>query len=218
MTKALAAFESWKKVAPHERADYLFKAAKLMRERKHELSAWMILEVGKSWAEADGDVAEAIDFCEYYGREMLRLSQPAPLTKLAGESNQLAYIPLGVGLIIPPWNFPLAIYVGMTTAAIVAGNTVIQWAAKNNPQIKPSYLYSTGLVWAIALRKDSAALRNALDVALECLKTDGTIAKLHEKWFGTKPAPGSAAVTAFAGYGVPDMAGYDPTVHQTACK
>src|SRR5215475_10888330 len=90
--------------------------------------------------------------------------------------------------------------------ANVAGNTVIQWAAKNNPQIKLSYLYSTGLVWAIALRKDSAALRNTLDVALECLKTDGTIAKLHEKWFGTKPAPGSAAVTAFAGYGVPDMA------------
>jgi polar amino acid transport system substrate-binding protein len=102
--------------------------------------------------------------------------------------------------------------------ANVAGNTVIQWAAKNNPQIKLSYLHSTGLVWAIALRKDSAALRNTLDVALECLKTDGTIAKLHEKWFDTKPAPGSAAVTVFAGYGVPDMPGYDPTVHQAACK
>jgi polar amino acid transport system substrate-binding protein len=102
--------------------------------------------------------------------------------------------------------------------ANVAGNTVIQWAAKNNPQIKLSYLYSTGLVWAIALRKDSAALRNTLDVALECLKTDGTIAKLHEKWFGTKPAPGSAAVTVFAGYGVPDMPGYDATVHQATCK
>jgi polar amino acid transport system substrate-binding protein len=102
--------------------------------------------------------------------------------------------------------------------ANVAGNTVIQWAARSNPQIKLSYLYSTGLVWAIALRKDSSALRNALEVALECLKTDGTIAKLHEKWFGTKPAPGSAAVTAFAGYGVPDMPGYDPTPHQAACK
>jgi len=102
--------------------------------------------------------------------------------------------------------------------ANVAGNTVIQWAAKNNPQVKLSYLYSTGLVWAIALRKDSAALRNTLDVALECLKSDGTIAKLHEKWFDTKPAPGSAAVTVFAGYGVPDMPGYDPTAHQIACK
>lgn len=102
--------------------------------------------------------------------------------------------------------------------ANVAGNTVIQWAAKSNPQIKLSYLHSTGLVWAIALRKDSAALRNTLDVALECLKTDGTIAKLHEKWFDTKPAPGSAAVTVFAGYGVPDLPGYDPTPHQAACK
>jgi polar amino acid transport system substrate-binding protein len=102
--------------------------------------------------------------------------------------------------------------------ANVAGNTVIQWAAKNSPQIKLSYLHSTGLVWAIALRKDSAALRNTLDIALECLKTDGTIAKLHEKWFDTKPAPGSAAVTVFAGYGVPDMPGYDPAAHQLACK
>jgi polar amino acid transport system substrate-binding protein len=102
--------------------------------------------------------------------------------------------------------------------ANVAGNTAIQWAARSNPQIKLSYLYSTGLVWSIALRKDSAELRKALDAALECLKTDGTLAKLHEKWFGTKPAPGSAAVTVYAGYGVPDMPGYDPTVHQLACK
>lgn len=102
--------------------------------------------------------------------------------------------------------------------ANVAGNTVIQWAAKNNPQIKLSYLYSTGLVWGLALRKDSTELRKTLDVAIECLKTDGTIAKLHEKWFGTKPAAGSAAVTVFAGYGVPDMPGFDPTAHQAACK
>ena len=102
--------------------------------------------------------------------------------------------------------------------ANVAGNTAIQWAARSNPQIKLSYLYSTGLVWSIALRKDSAELRKTLDEAVECLKTDGTIAKLHEKWFGTKPAPGSAAVTVFAGYGVPDMPGYDPTAHQPACK
>jgi 1-pyrroline-5-carboxylate dehydrogenase len=135
MKKALAAFETWKKVAPHERANYLFKAAKLMRERKHELSAWMVVEIGKSWAEADGDTAEAIDFCEYYGREMLRLSQPAPLTKIAGEENKLSYIPLGVGLVIPPWNFPLAIYVGMTTAAIVSGNTVIVKPSSETPGI-----------------------------------------------------------------------------------
>ncbi|HEY9793776.1 MAG TPA: L-glutamate gamma-semialdehyde dehydrogenase [Candidatus Obscuribacterales bacterium] len=135
MEKALTAFETWKKVSPQERANYLFKAAKLMRERKHELSAWMIHEIGKSWAEADGDVAEAIDFCEYYGREMLRLSQPSPLTKLHGEENKISYIPLGVGLVIPPWNFPLAIYVGMTTAAIVSGNTVIVKPSSETPGI-----------------------------------------------------------------------------------
>ncbi len=102
--------------------------------------------------------------------------------------------------------------------ANVAGNTVIQWAAKNNPQIKLSYLYSTGLVWGLALRKDPTELRKTLDVALECLKTDGTMAKLHEKWFGTKPALGAAAITVFPGYGVPDMPGYDATAHQAACK
>lgn len=102
--------------------------------------------------------------------------------------------------------------------ANVAGNTVVQWAAKSNPQIQLSYTYSTGLVWAVALRKDSAPLRNELDQAIECLKASGAIAALHEKWFGTKPAPGSAAVTVFAGYGVPDMPGYDPAPHSPACK
>ncbi len=102
--------------------------------------------------------------------------------------------------------------------ANVAGNTVVQWAAKSNPQIQLSYTYSTGLVWAVALRKDSAPLRNQLDQAIECLKASGAIAALHEKWFGTKPAPGSAAVTVFAGYGVPDMPGYDPAPHSPACK
>lgn len=135
MDSALQAFETWKKVAPAERAQYLFKAAKVMRERKHELSALLILEIGKSWAEADGDVAEAIDFCEYYGLEMLRLSNPAPLVPIAGEKNKLHYLPLGVGLVIPPWNFPLAILVGMTTAAIVSGNTVVLKPSSDTPAI-----------------------------------------------------------------------------------
>lgn len=135
MQKALAAFETWKRVKPAERAEYLFKAADVMRQRKHELAAWMILEIGKSWVEADADVAEAIDFCDYYAREMLRLSNPAPLTKIAGEENKLSYIPLGVGLIIPPWNFPLAILVGMTTAAIVSGNSVIVKPSSETPGI-----------------------------------------------------------------------------------
>jgi len=135
MKVALSRFESWRKTPGLERARYLFKVAALMRARKHELAAWMIFEIGKSWAEADGDVAEAIDFCEFYGREMVRLSQPQPLTPWAGEENELVYLPLGVGIVIPPWNFPLAICVGMTSAAIVAGNTVILKPSSETPAI-----------------------------------------------------------------------------------
>jgi len=102
--------------------------------------------------------------------------------------------------------------------ANVAGNTVIAWAVKNNPQLELSYLYSTGLVWAAAFRKDSDALRKQVENAIECMKLDGTIAKMHEKWFGIKPAAGSAAVTVFPGYGVPGMAGYDATEHKPACN
>ena len=101
--------------------------------------------------------------------------------------------------------------------ATVAGNTSVAWAAKNNPQLELSYLHSTGLVFAAPLRKDSAELRKTIEVTIECLKIDGTIAKLHEKWFGYGPAPGSAAVTVFPGYGVPDMPGCDPTPHTPSC-
>ena len=102
--------------------------------------------------------------------------------------------------------------------ANVAGNTAVAWAAKNNPAIKLSYLYSTGLVWAVPVRKDNVELRRKLDVAIECIKRDGTLAKMHEKWFGTKPAPGSAAATIYPGYGVPGMPGYDPTEHPATCS
>jgi polar amino acid transport system substrate-binding protein len=102
--------------------------------------------------------------------------------------------------------------------ANVAGNTVAAWAVKNNPAIKLSYLYTTGLVWAAPVRKDNVELRKKLDVAIECMKMDGTMAAMHEKWFGIKPAPGSAAVTVFPGYGVPDMPGYDPTEHTPSCS
>ncbi|WP_372661430.1 L-glutamate gamma-semialdehyde dehydrogenase [Cohnella sp.] len=128
MQVALQTFESWKKTAVAERAEYLFKAADLMRERKHEFSALMVYEAGKNWAEADADTAEAIDFLDFYAREVIRLSETnthRPLTPISGETNKLTYIPLGVGAIIPPWNFPLAILAGMTSAAIVCGNTVL---------------------------------------------------------------------------------------------
>ncbi len=137
---ATNAFKIWRHVPAPERAEYLFNTAEVMRKRKHELSAWMIFEVAKTWAEADGDVAEAIDFCEFYGREMLRWSERQPITKIEGEDNRLEYIPLGVGAIIPPWNFPLAIMAGMTMAAVVTGNTVVLKPSSDSPTIAARFI------------------------------------------------------------------------------
>ncbi len=135
MQAALAAFRSWSRVEPETRARILFKAAAIMRRRIYELAAWMCFEVSKSWIEAYADVCEAIDFLEFYGREMIRLGGPQPVTPYPGEDNELRYIPLGVGVVIPPWNFPLAICTGMTSAAIVTGNTVVLKPASTAPVI-----------------------------------------------------------------------------------
>ncbi|MGH9897577.1 MAG: L-glutamate gamma-semialdehyde dehydrogenase, partial [Pyrinomonadaceae bacterium] len=132
---AAEAFKSWSMVPAFERAELLVRTAALLRERKHEMSAWMVHEVGKTWAEADGDTAEAIDFCEFYAREMLHYSVPQPLVKIPGEDNRLEYIPLGVCVVIPPWNFPLAIMAGMTMAAVVTGNTVVLKPSSDSPTI-----------------------------------------------------------------------------------
>jgi len=137
---ATEAFKSWQFISAAERAEYLFKAAKIVRERKHYFSAWMVFEVGKTWAEADGDTAEAIDFLEFYGREMIRWAGDQPIIKIKGEDNRFEYIPLGVGAVIPPWNFPLAIMVGMTTAAIVAGNTVVLKPSSDSPTIAAKFV------------------------------------------------------------------------------
>jgi 1-pyrroline-5-carboxylate dehydrogenase len=143
-TKALAGraveaanetFKSWSRTLPQQRADLLFRVASLLRERKHYFSAWMIHEVAKSWPEADGDTAEAIDFLEFYAREMLRYAGEQPLTHIEGEQNRLTYIPLGVGVVIPPWNFPLAIMAGMTVASVVTGNTVVLKPSSDAPAI-----------------------------------------------------------------------------------
>lgn len=131
---ATEAYESWRYVAPQERARYLLRAAMEMRRRKHEISAVMVLEVGKSWMEADADTAEAIDFLEYYARQMIRMSDvDHMLTPYAPEQVHLEYIPLGVGVVIPPWNFPNAIPMGLVAASIVAGNTVIFKPASQSP-------------------------------------------------------------------------------------
>ncbi|HVF55603.1 MAG TPA: L-glutamate gamma-semialdehyde dehydrogenase [Pyrinomonadaceae bacterium] len=133
--RAAETFKTWRNTPPEERAALLFRVAQILRERRHYYSAWMIHEVGKSWAEADGDTAEAIDFCDFYAREMLRYAGPQPLVKLEGEENRLEYIPLGVGVVIPPWNFPLAIMAGMTVASVVAGNTVVLKPSSDAPTI-----------------------------------------------------------------------------------
>jgi 1-pyrroline-5-carboxylate dehydrogenase len=135
MQVAQDAFESWKRRSWEDRAEVLFRAAAAMRERRFDLAAVMVYEVSKSWVEADGDIAELIDFAEYYARQALRLGAPQPVVPYAGEDNELRYIPLGVGTVIPPWNFPGAIMGGMTMAAIVTGNTVLLKPAHTSPLI-----------------------------------------------------------------------------------
>jgi 1-pyrroline-5-carboxylate dehydrogenase len=132
---ALAAFPAWSRTPATERAALLFRAAGLIRERKFEFHAWLTLEVGKNWAEADADVGETIDFLEFYGRQALKLDTATTPIQFPGERNQLRYLPLGVGAVIPPWNFPFAIMAGMTAAAIVCGNTVILKPSVDAPTI-----------------------------------------------------------------------------------
>lgn len=137
---ALTAFATWKHASAEERASLLLRTAEIVRQRKYEFAAWMVFEVGKNWAEADGDVAEAIDFMEFYAREALRLDQVEPPVQLPGERDELKYIPLGVAAVIPPWNFPFAIMAGMTSAAIVCGNTVVLKPSSESPTIAAKFV------------------------------------------------------------------------------
>ncbi|MBE3559225.1 MAG: L-glutamate gamma-semialdehyde dehydrogenase [Ktedonobacteraceae bacterium] len=137
---ATATFETWKRVPAEERAGYLFAAADLLRQRRFIMNAWMIYEVGKSWIEADADTAEAIDFLEYYAREALRLAGNHAVPQTPGEEDLLVYIPLGVGAVIPPWNFPCAIMVGMTSASFVTGNTVVLKPASTAAAIAAQFM------------------------------------------------------------------------------
>ena len=128
-------FQGWRRIAVTDRAAILFRAAEIMRQRRLELAAWEVFEVGKGWREADADVTEAIDYLEYYGREMLRLAHPRVTQYLPGESNVYLYEPRGIAVVIAPWNFPLAILTGMTAAALVAGNCVLVKPAEQSPRM-----------------------------------------------------------------------------------
>ncbi|MGH9404443.1 MAG: L-glutamate gamma-semialdehyde dehydrogenase [Terriglobia bacterium] len=135
ISAAAAAFPAWTRTNAEDRIRLLAETAARLRERKYEFEAWLVFEAGKPWAEADAEVAEAIDFCEFYAREMLRFASPQKLHPHAGERNRLEYIALGAGVVIPPWNFPLAILAGMSTAAVVAGNTVVLKPSSDTPVI-----------------------------------------------------------------------------------
>lgn len=140
MNAALAAFETWSRTTVEERAALLFRVGDLLRERKFEFMAWLVFEVSKNWTEADGDISELVDFCEYYSREALRLSKVTAPVQLPGERDHLFYVPLGVGAVIPPWNFPAAIMGGMTLASIVSGNTVVLKPSSDSPTIAAKFM------------------------------------------------------------------------------
>jgi len=137
--ESYAAFPQWAATPEKERVRMAMEVARQIRLRKFEFDAWLVYEAGKTWPEADADVSEAIDFCEYYAREMERLSGPQPVVQLPGEHDEMIYIPLGVGVVIPPWNFPLAIMVGMTVASLVTGNIAIVKPSSETPTIAAKF-------------------------------------------------------------------------------
>src|ERR1700716_701548 len=140
MTAALKAFTSWSRTPVEERASLLFRAADLMRQRKMDYMAWLVFEVSKNWGEDDTDISETIDFCECYAREALRLAKAETPVQLPGEHDLLTYIALGVGAVIPPWNFPCAIMAGLVVASIVSGNTVILKPSSDSPTIAAKFV------------------------------------------------------------------------------
>ncbi len=192
------AFKTWSCTPAETRVNLLLRTAAILRERKFYYAAWMVYEVGKTWPEADADVAEAIDFAEFYAREMLRYAPPQPLTPVPGERNHLRYVPLGAGIIIPPWNFPLAILTGMATASIVTGNTVILKPSSDSPTIARKFfdaLEEAGLPKGVAnfLPGPGGAVGDTLVahprtrfVAFTGSKEVG----LHINELAAKPAPG----------------------------
>jgi len=140
VSNAQTAFPAWSKVPVVDRVELLLRTAQLIRERHFLFCAWLTVEVGKNWAEADADVGECIDFLEFYARQALHLDAATTPIQFPGERNLLRYLPLGVGAVIPPWNFPFAIMAGMTTAAIVTGNTVVLKPSPDAPTIAAKFV------------------------------------------------------------------------------
>jgi 1-pyrroline-5-carboxylate dehydrogenase len=135
-----SAFQTWKKVNPEERANILIRAAAIVRRRKHEFSAWLVKEAGKPWKESDADTAEAIDFLEYYARQMIELKDGKPVNSREGEQNRYFYTSMGVCITISPWNFAFAIMAGTTVAPIVTGNTVLLKPASTTPVVAAKFV------------------------------------------------------------------------------
>jgi 1-pyrroline-5-carboxylate dehydrogenase len=136
---AYAYFDEYRKTPAAKRIQMASRVAAIIRERKLEFDAWLVAEAGKTWPEADGDVCEAIDFCEYYARQMQRFAAPSDLVQMPGEKDDMVYLPLGAGVIIPPWNFPLAIMSGMSVAALVCGNTIVIKPSSETPTIAAKF-------------------------------------------------------------------------------
>ena len=137
---AYSYFPEWSATPAEQRVELLVRAGAIIRRRKLEFDAWLVYEAGKTWPEADADVSEAIDFCKYYAREMQRLSGPQPVVQIPGERDEMRYLALGVGVVIPPWNFPLAILTGMTVASLVAGNTAVIKPSSETPTIAAKFV------------------------------------------------------------------------------
>jgi 1-pyrroline-5-carboxylate dehydrogenase len=136
---AHAYFPEYSRTPVAQRVAMAARVAEIIRERKFEFDAWLVSEAGKTWPEADADVSEAIDFCEYYARQMQRLASPEPVVQMPGEHDEMIYLPLGAGVIIPPWNFPLAIMTGMSVAALVAGNTIVIKPSSETPTVAAKF-------------------------------------------------------------------------------
>ncbi|MCZ7533470.1 MAG: L-glutamate gamma-semialdehyde dehydrogenase [Acidimicrobiia bacterium] len=140
MTAAWGAYADWSRKTAEERAGIVHRVGDLILDRKFEFAAWQSYEAGKNWAEAEADVAEAVDFCRYYAHQALRMSEPVDVVQVDGETNTSMLQPIGVGVVIPPWNFPLAIPAGMVMGPVAAGNTVILKPASNTPLIAWAFM------------------------------------------------------------------------------